>query len=333
MVAGSVAIDDRRRSSDDTLAADVRAGLTRRPRSLPPKYFYDARGSALFDRICGLPEYYPTRAERAILVRRARDLADMTGAAGLVELGSGTASKTRVLLSALAEAGTLRRYVPLDIDGDLLERTALELTDEYPGLSVHGIVGDFERSLSALPKRCGPRLIAFLGGTIGNLRPGPRRAFLRRLAAALRAEDTLLLGTDLVKDPDVLRAAYDDSAGVTAAFNRNVLAVLNRELGADFDPDAFAHVALWNETEQWIEMRLRSRLDQTVVIEELDLEVRFAAGEELLTEISAKFTVERIDADLASAGLESLARWTDDGDRFALTLAARLTGAPRQVHC
>lgn len=321
--AGAIAIDDRRAAERDTLAADVRAGFAAEQRSLPPKYFYDARGSALFDRICELPEYYPTRAERAILVRRAATVAELTGAAGLVELGSGTASKTRVLLSALSDAGTLRRYVPLDIDGELLERTAVELTGEYPGLAVHGIVGDFEQSLGALPAVCGPRLIVFLGGTIGNLPPGPRRAFLRRLAAALRADDTLLLGTDLVKDPDVLRAAYDDDAGVTAAFNRNVLAVLNRELGADFELGAFAHVALWNETEQWIEMRLRSQRDQTVSIPALDLEVEFAAGEDLLTEISAKFTAERIDADLAAAGLAPLARWTDDGDRFALTLARR----------
>jgi len=321
--AGAIAIDDRRSPAVDTLAADVRAGFAAGQRTLPPKYFYDARGSALFDRICELPEYYPTRAERSILVRRAGELAEMTGAAGLVELGSGTASKTRVLLSALSDAGTLRRYVPLDIDGEMIERTALELTEEYPGLSVHGIVGDFEHSLGALPKRCGRRLVVFLGGTIGNLLPGPRRAFLRRLAATLRAEDALLLGTDLVKNPDVLRAAYDDDAGVTAAFNRNVLAVLNRELGADFELGAFAHVALWNESEQWIEMRLRSRLDQTVTIPALDLEVEFAAGEELLTEISAKFTGERIDADLAAAGLAPLERWTDDGDRFALTLARR----------
>lgn len=319
----AIAIDDRRLPDDDTLAADALAGLTAVPKSLPPKYFYDERGSELFDRICELPEYYPTRAEREILVRHAGDIAALTAAAGLVELGSGTAAKTRVLLSALAGAGTLRRYVPLDVSAETLERTAADLAGEYPGLAVHGIIGDFERHLDALPEPVGPRIIAFLGGTIGNLRPRPRRAFLARLATRLASGDTLLLGTDLVKDPEVLVAAYDDGEGVTAEFNRNVLAVLNRELGAEFELDEFEHVAVWNEADEWIEMRLRSRGDQRVAVPALAIEAEFAAGEDLLTEISAKFTPQRIDADLAAAGLAPLARWTDARDRFALTLARR----------
>jgi L-histidine N-alpha-methyltransferase len=304
-----------------SLADDVLDGLTRPFKELPPKHFYDARGAALFDRICELPEYYPTRAERAILQESASELAELTGAAELVELGSGTAAKTRVLLDALHEAGTLRRYVPVDVTESMVRDCALTLTEEYPGLQVHGVIGDFERHLDQIPEAVGPRVVAFLGGTIGNFPPGSRRRFLRAIAALLGPEDHLLMGTDLVKDPDVLEAAYDDAQGVTAEFNRNVLRVLNRELDANFDPEDFEHVARFDPEHEWIEMRLRARREHTTHVGALDLPVRFAAGEELRTEISAKFTPERLQGDLAAAGLE-LVRWlTDPEGLFALTLS------------
>lgn len=304
-----------------SLADDVLDGLTRPFKELPPKHFYDARGAELFDRICELPEYYPTRAERAILEASARELARETGAVELVELGSGTAAKTRVLLDALHAAGTLRRYVPIDVTESMVRECAAELTREYPGLSVHGVIGDFERHLDRVPPPHGPRIVAFLGGTIGNFPPGSRRRFLRQIARLLGPDDHLLMGTDLVKDPSVLQAAYDDAAGVTAEFNRNVLRVLNRELDADFDPEDFEHVALFDTDNEWIEMRLRARRAHTAVVRDLDLEVRFERGEELRTEISAKFTPERLRGDLAAAGLE-LSRWmTDPDELFALTLS------------
>jgi L-histidine N-alpha-methyltransferase len=304
-----------------SLADDVLDGLTRPFKELPPKHFYDSRGAELFDRICELPEYYPTRAERAILEASSPEIAAMTGAVELVELGSGTAAKTRVLLDALQEAGTLRRYVPLDVTEGMVRDCAEELTVEYPGLRVHGVIGDFERHLDRVPPAEGPRIVAFLGGTIGNFPPGSRRRFLRQIARLLGPDDFLLMGTDLVKDPAVLEAAYDDSAGVTAEFNRNVLRVLNRELDADFDPEEFEHVAIFNREHEWIEMRLRARRELSANVRGLDLEVRFEEGEELRTEISAKFTPERLEGDLAAAGLE-LAHWmTDPEGLFALTLS------------
>ncbi|HUA11012.1 MAG TPA: L-histidine N(alpha)-methyltransferase [Solirubrobacteraceae bacterium] len=304
-----------------TLADDVRDGLTRPFKELPPKHFYDQRGAELFDLICELPEYYPTRTERAILERRAGDIAAATGAAELVELGAGSASKTRVLIEPLLAAGTLVRYVPIDVTESVVRSTAAQLAEEYPTLQVHGVIADFERHLDRLPPPAGPRLVAFLGGTIGNFTPPSRRTFLRELAGLLGPEDHLLIGTDLVKDRARLRAAYDDSRGVTAEFNRNVLAVINRELGADFDLADFEHVALFDEERQWIEMRLRARREVVVHIRDLDLEARFAAGEEMRTEISAKFTPERVQRDLAGAGLE-VASWMPDPDGlYALTLA------------
>ena len=303
------------------LRADVLEGLTATPKTLPPRWFYDARGSELFERICELPEYYPTRTERSILAARAAEIAAATGASELVELGAGYATKTRVLLDALRDAGTLRRYVPVDVSQSTVEACASQLVVEYPGLRVHGLVGDFERHLRHLPEPCGPRLVAFLGGTIGNFLPGARRRFLRHIAEQLGASDALLLGTDLVKDAAVLEAAYDDAAGVTAEFNRNVLHVLNRELDADFDVDAFDHVAFFDPEHEWIEMRLRSRTHQTVVVGDLDLTVHLAAREEIRTEISAKFTPERLEADLAAAGLTPAAFHTDPDDLFAVTLA------------
>jgi L-histidine N-alpha-methyltransferase len=308
-------------NEERSLADDVLDGLTRPFKELPPKHFYDARGAELFDRICELPEYYPTRAERAILEQAADELAELTGAVELVELGSGTAAKTRVLLDALYAAGTLDRYIPLDVTESMVRECAAELTTEYPGLRVHGVIGDFERHLDRVPPADGPRIVAFLGGTIGNFPPGSRRRFLRKIARLLGPEDHLLMGTDLVKDPHVLEAAYDDPQGITAEFNRNVLLVLNRELKADFDPDDFEHVAVFDREHEWIEMRLRARREHTTVVRDLDLPVHFEAGEELRTEISAKFTPERLEGDLSAAGLE-LVRWLTDPDSlFALTLS------------
>ncbi len=306
-----------------SLADDVLDGLTRPFKELPPKHFYDTRGAELFDRICDLPEYYPTRAERAILDDQAAHIAQLTGAAELVELGSGTAAKTRVLLDALHACGSLRRYVPIDVTEAMVRDCASDLVGEYPGLRVHGVIGDFERHLDGVPAPAddGSRLVAFLGGTIGNFPPGSRRRFLRQIAGLLRPQDHLLMGTDLVKDPEVLQAAYDDSEGVTAEFNRNVLHVLNRELDADFEPTDFDHVAIFDRRHEWIEMRLRSKREHTVSVKALELSVHFAQGEEMRTEISAKFTRRRIEDDLAAAGL-ALTHWlTDPDELFALTLS------------
>jgi L-histidine N-alpha-methyltransferase len=308
------------------LADDVLDGLTKPFKELPPKHFYDARGGELFDRITELAEYYPTRAERAILEGRGSEAVAELGAVELVELGSGTATKTRLLLRALHDAGTLRRYVPLDVTEGLVRSTAEELVEELPGLRVHGIVGDFERHLGEVPPPIGgPRVVAFLGGTIGNFTPGSRRRFLRRIARLLRpgSSDRLLLGTDLVKDVATLEAAYDDAEGVTAEFNRNVLRVINRELDADFDVGAFDHVAFYDREREWIEMRLRAQRRMEIRIAALDLEIAFAAREEMRTEISAKFTPERLAGDLAAAGLRPVEVMTDPDGRFALSLSER----------
>ena len=304
-----------------TLREDVLDGLTRPFKEIPPKHFYDARGSELFEQICELPEYYPTRTERSILESNADLIAERTGAAELVELGAGYATKTRVLLDAL----TPERFIPVDVSETTVRECARRLVAEYPGLSVHGVVGDFERHLGLLPDPCGPRLVAFLGGTIGNFPPGSRRRFLRTIARTLGDDGWLLLGTDLVKDPHILEAAYDDAAGVTAEFNLNVLRVMNRELGCDFDLDGFDHVAFWDAEREWIEMRLRSRRRQTVRFPDLDLTVHFAQREELRTEISAKFTPTRVRGDLAAAGLELVDWLSDDDGLFALSLARPAT--------
>jgi L-histidine N-alpha-methyltransferase len=302
------------------LRADVLAGLTASPKSLPPKWFYDERGSELFDKITLLDEYYPTRAEREILAARAAEIAAATGATTLVELGSGSADKTILLLDALAGHGTLTAYVPVDVSESALVTATTRTTERYAGLSVRAVLSDFQEHLG-LPETAGPRLVAFLGSTIGNLLPDERTSFLVSLRARLRPGDALLLGTDLVKDPAVLVAAYDDAAGVTAEFNKNMLRVLNAELDGDFDPDEFEHVALWDSEAEWIEMRLRSGTDQTVRLRAIGLEVGFAAGEEMRTEVSAKFRRQGITAELAAAGLELRHWWTDFDSRFALSLS------------
>ncbi|WP_099024483.1 L-histidine N(alpha)-methyltransferase [Mycolicibacterium palauense] len=304
------------------LRNDVRDGLSQTPKSLPPKWFYDATGSELFDEITRLPEYYPTRAEAAILAEHAAGIAEASGADTLVELGSGTSDKTRMLLDALRDRGRLQRFVPFDVDASVLRSAGAALQSEYPGLQIDAVCGDFERHLGELPTG-GRRLIAFLGSTIGNLTPGPRAAFLSSLAEVMRPGDTLLLGTDLVKDTGRLLRAYDDAAGVTARFNRNVLAVINRELGGDFDPDAFAHVAKWNPDESRIEMWLRAHGAQRVRIEGLGLQVDFADGEEMLTEVSCKFRPQDVGAELAAAGLTRTHWWTDPDGDFGLSMAVR----------
>ncbi|MCB5910248.1 L-histidine N(alpha)-methyltransferase [Streptomyces pinistramenti] len=301
------------------LRADVSQGLSRTPKQLPPKWFYDARGSELFDEITRLPAYYPTRAEREILLARAGLIAAATGARTLIELGSGSSDKTRHLIGALTG---LLSYVPVDVSESALESAGRQLLADHPGLDVHALVADFQQGMT-LPPTPGPRLLAFLGGTIGNLLPPERAAFLRTVHGLLSPGDALLLGTDLVKDEETLVAAYDDPEGVTAAFNKNVLLVINRELGADFDPADFAHVAVWNADDAWIEMRLRARRELTVKIPALDLAVPFAAGEEVRTEVSAKFREDGVRSELHAAGLDLAHWWTDDAGRFALSLALR----------
>ncbi|MEV5706336.1 L-histidine N(alpha)-methyltransferase [Actinoallomurus sp. NPDC052274] len=311
---------DRFLTPDDlgkTLRRDVADGLSTRPKTLPAKWFYDERGSELFEEITRLEEYYPTRRERAILAERAGEIAEATGAVTLMELGAGSGEKTRMLLDALS--GTLRTYVPVDVSGDFLAGAAERIADDHPGLRVRPVVADYERHLALLPggER---RLIAFLGGTIGNMGPAERVSFLSALRATMSEDDALLLGADLVKDEDRLVRAYDDARGVTAEFNRNVLNVINRELGADFVPERFEHVAVWNRSDEWIEMRLRSTADQVVHIPTLDLKVEFDEGEEVRTEISAKFRRDRLDAEAGAAGLRIDHWWTDPDGDFSLSL-------------
>jgi len=302
------------------LRVDVAEGLTSAPKTLPPKWFYDDVGSQLFDEITRLPEYYPTRRERWILEHHAADVARLSGADTLVELGSGTSEKTRLLLDACVAGPAFRRFVPFDVSEATLRDAAAAVAAEYPTVQVHAVVGDFEHHLGTIPGG-GRRLVAFLGGTIGNLDPKPRAQFLADLSAGLAPGDALLLGTDLVKDVDRLVAAYDDAAGVTAAFNRNVLSVVNRELDADFEPARFAHVALFDTEQEWIEMRLRSERRQRVRIGDLDLVVDFEAGEEMRTEISAKFRRPGVESELAAADLALARWWTDPAGDFALSLS------------
>ncbi|MGH8792798.1 MAG: L-histidine N(alpha)-methyltransferase [Stackebrandtia sp.] len=313
---------DRRLTPDDLLkelASDVRAGLSGTRKHLPPKHFYDARGSRLFEDITRLPEYYPTRAERAILTERAGDVASLADADTLVELGSGSSEKTRLLLDGMTAAGVLRRYIPVDVSADALIDAIDALRSERPSLDVHGVVADVQRHLHLLPSE-GRRLVAFLGGTVGNFAPDERRRFFSTLRATLRGTDAFLLGVDLVKDPQRLVAAYDDSAGVTAEFNRNVLHVINRRLGADFAPDTFDHVAVWDAAQEHVEMRLRAVRECAVHVRELGITVRLKAGEEIRTEISAKFRRDGLAAELRAARFSPVAWWTDPSGDFALCL-------------
>lgn len=298
---------------------EVRLGLLGDPKVLSPVWFYDERGSLLFDQITRLPEYYLTRAERALLEAHADEIASVSKADTLVELGSGTSEKTRLLLDAMSAAGTLVCYSPFDVSEEILRESAAAVAEAYPGVGVHAVVGDFHRHLDALPEG-GRRLVAFLGSTIGNFSPAERARFFFDLNCRMGHDDRLLLGADLVKDPKRLLAAYDDAEGVTAEFNKNALAVLNTELSAHFDPELFEHRAVWDAENQWIEMRLVSRVDQRVEVDLLGSPVVLAAGEEIRTEISAKFTSERIQAELFEAGFVTEARFEGDGD-FLLVLA------------
>ncbi len=307
-------------AADEALRRDVRDGLTQTPKTLPPKWFYDSVGSELFDQITRLPEYYPTRAEAQILTARAAEIAAASGADTLVELGSGTSEKTRMLLDALRDQGSLRRFIPFDVDASILQAAGAAIQNEYPGVEIQAVCGDFEEHLGKIPG-VGRRLVAFLGSTIGNLTPGPRAQFLASVSGFMQPGDTLLLGTDLVKDTDRLVRAYDDAAGVTAQFNRNMLAVVNRELAADFDLDAFDHVARWNPAEERIEMWLRSTRAQRVHVAELALDVDFADGEEMLTEVSSKFRPAGVGEELEAAGLLRTHWWTDEAGDFGLSLS------------
>ncbi|HEY1974699.1 MAG TPA: L-histidine N(alpha)-methyltransferase [Pseudonocardia sp.] len=306
--------------AEDALRADARSGLTSIPKVLAPKWFYDATGSKLYEQITELAEYYPFRAEREILLDRAAEIAADSRAEALVELGSGSSEKTRLLLDALGNAGTLRRYLPLDVSESALREATESVAHDYPWLSVHGVVGDFTRHLGQIPAE-GKRLFAFLGGTIGNLLPDERAIFLRVLRSTLGEGEQLLLGTGLAIDPAVMVPAYDDASGVTAEFNRNVLRVFNRELRADFDLDAFSHVALWNGEREWIEMRLRARRRMIVQVAELGLTIPFAEGEEMRTEVSAKFRYNGVRDELAAAGFRLDQWWTDSACRYALSLS------------
>ncbi len=305
------------------MADDVREGLSCPFKELPPKYFYDERGSQLFEQITELPEYYPTRAERAILEAQSTEIIAAAAPSTLIELGSGSASKTRTLLDAMRAAGSLETYVPVDISEEITRQTAESLVAEYEGLRVHGVVCDYETHLERVPREEGA-VIAFLGGTIGNFRPAPRRSFLARIATLMYPGDRFLLGTDLVKDTTVLEAAYDDSAGVTAEFNKNVLNVLNREFDADFDPESFEHVAFFDPDNSWIDIRLRSLTEQFIDMRELDMRVHFARNEEMRTEISTKFTPDRLEEIYADAGLAMTDLWTDPDGLYALSLARAL---------
>ncbi len=302
--------------------ARIRERLLRTPREISPRYFYDDRGSALFEAICELPEYYQTRTERRILEERAGEIVAVTGAEELVELGSGASTKTRVLLDAMARTGRLRLYVPFDVSEGIVRRVAHDLVEEYDGLRVHGVIGDFMSHMDRIPDGR-HRLCIFLGGTIGNFQPGPAEAFLREVGSQMAPGDWFLLGTDLIKDRTRLEAAYDDAQGVTAEFNLNVLRVLNRLLDGDFDPEAFRHHALYNKADHRIEMWLRAAREQTVRLPKLDLTLSLARNEEILTEISTKFDRPLVEQLLATGGF-SLERWyTDPEGLFALSLARR----------
>jgi L-histidine N-alpha-methyltransferase len=318
--------DDLARS----LRGDVLTGLTATPRQLPPKWFYDHRGSELFEEITRLPEYYPTRAERQILLERAAEIAELTEAKTMIELGSGSSDKTRLLLDVFTTRGVLGLFVPFDVSESALRMAVKELAVAYPGLRLHGIVGDFTRHLSQLP-RGGTRLVAFLGGTIGNLLPDERAVFLAGLRDVLEPGDWLLLGSDLVKDPDILVPAYDDAAGVTAEFNRNVLRVLNRELDADFEVADFDHEAVWDARHEWIEMRLRARQPMQVRLPALGLAIGFEPGESILTEVSAKFRRDGVERELAAAGFALRQWWTDPDNLFGVSLSTAVPASERST--
>lgn len=310
-----VGVDHRR-----VLIEDVRRGLSDSPKHLPSRYFYDERGCELFDAITRLPEYYLTRAEESLLRRHADDIVQATQPASLVEIGAGSCRKSSLVIDAARRLGYGHDFVPFDISEEVVRAAAGDLVSRFPGLHVYGMVGDFEKHLAAIP-RLGRQLVLFLGSTIGNLEPDERILFLSQVRALLEPEDAFLLGVDLVKDVEVLHAAYNDTQGVTAAFNRNLLLFLNRELGADFQPEYFDHVAYYDEDRQRVELHLKSSRHQLVHVPAANLAVTFEAGECLHTEISTKFTVATANDSLKAAGLR-LERWyTDPEERFGMALA------------
>jgi L-histidine Nalpha-methyltransferase len=308
-----------------SFAEDVRSGLGSDPKAIPPKYFYDARGSELFEQITALPEYYPTRVEQSILDAAGAEIIDRVQPAEIVELGPGSARKTDALLRPMVESGTGARYVPVDVSETAVEQCVRRLAAEYDGLEIHGLVGDFELHMDRIPPAPGRRLVAFLGGTIGNLDEPDRARLLKALRAELGTEDRLLVGIDLVKDRAQLEAAYNDAAGVTAEFNRNLVHVINANLDADLDPDAFEHVAFYNESEQRIEMWLRAREEMSARIDAIEMDVGFEPGDEFRTEISCKFTRETLEQEYRAVGLEPLAWYTDPDELFALSLTGPAT--------
>jgi L-histidine N-alpha-methyltransferase len=323
LAPGRVTVDVRLVPGDlrAALRRDARVGLSATPKAMPPVWFYDDRGSDLYEAITRTPEYYPFRTEQALLRRSGDEIAEAAAATVLVELGSGNSEKTRLLLDAMATATAgLDGYVPFDVAEGTMRAAAQAVADDL-GIGVHAVVGDFHEHLDGIPAVEGPRLVAFLGSTIGNFAPGQRARFLVEVAGLLEPHDRFLLATDMVKPVDRLVAAYDDAAGVTAAFNRNLLAVLNRELDADFALDRFEHLSVWDAGSQWIEMRLRATEAMTVTLPAIDLTVDFAAGEQMRTEISAKFTVDRVRGELARAGMAVVGLWTDPAGDYLLTLA------------
>ena len=301
------------------LADDVHKGLGATKKTLPSKYFYDARGSALFEDITRLPEYYLTRAETVILEQFANDIVGSWQPIEIVELGSGYSVKTKLLIDAMRAAGSGTRYVPMDISEEALYEAAQALGNYYPWLAIDGLVGNFFTDLEKIP-RTGTRLVTFLGSTIGNFPTEVRIRFLKAVAGMLEPEDGFLLGLDLVKSPESLLAAYDDSAGVTAAFNKNILRVVNRELDADFDIDAFDYSATWDETTECVSMGLVAQCDMVVTIGDLGMKIEFEAGELLHNEVSCKFRRGTIAEQLATAGLEISRWWTDPEERFAVAM-------------
>ena len=305
-----------------SLRQDVATGLTKTPKQLPPKWFYDDRGSRLFDAITRLPEYYLTRRESEILRARSAEIAELTEADTLVELGSGTSEKTRMVIDALANSGRLKSFVPFDVSEGILREAAHSIGRAWPGVDVHAVAGDFDLHLKHIPAD-GRRLIIFLGSTVGNLDPAARKGFLDEIAGLMDPGDHFLIGADLVKDIAVLEAAYNDADGITEAFNKNVLHVINRELNGNFDPDRFDHLAFFDTQNSWIEMRLVARSPHPVVIEDLDLEIDLAQDEFITTEISTKFVLDDISEEISATGMRIKETWTDERGDFALILAAR----------
>ncbi len=304
----------------DSIAADVIEGLTSRPKYLRPKYFYDKNGSRLFERICELPEYYQTRTERKILGNISDQLIAKYEPTTLIEYGAGAATKTRLLLDAMQRAGTLHYIVPIDVSGKFLEESARNLAAMYPDAEIHGLIGDFIEPID-LPYDPEPRLIIFLGSTIGNLTDEEADRFLRFITDQMTGNDLFLLGTDLVKDVQVLEDAYNDSQGITAEFNRNILRNINRELRGTFDPGKFRHHAFYNADEAQIEIHLVANEEHSVLLEDIELTVDFQEGESIRTEISCKYTRERVEHILQSAGLTMTEWFTDEHEYFALSVS------------